>query len=262
MSALTQQITCVIAEDEALFLHALKQHLNAAWPELLIVAEATDGDAALAAIAQHQPTIAFLDIRMPGQTGLQVAASLVEASPETQVVFVTAYDQYALKAFDTGAIDYLLKPIDESRFVATVERLKKRLTSNAPEAVLLAALARKLGGALAKEIEEPPLQWITASVAKETRLIAVEDVLYLRSDAGYTAVVTAEGEALLRTPIKDLVGRIDPVVFKQIHRSTIVNMRAVAGVSRDESGRGTLRLKGRNETLAVSLTFMPLFRNM
>jgi DNA-binding LytR/AlgR family response regulator len=260
--SVSPSITCVIAEDEALFLNALKQQLNATWPELQIVAEATDGDTALAAITRHQPTIAFLDIRMPGLTGLQVAGALVEVSPETQVVFVTAYDQYALKAFDTGVVDYLLKPIDGNRFLATVERLKKRLTSDAPEAVLLAALARKLGGALAKEIEEPQLQWITANVAKETRLIDVNDVLYLRSDAGYTAVVTTDAEALLRTPIKDLVGRIDPAVFKQIHRSTIVNMRAVAGVSRDESGRGTLRLKGRNETLAVSLTFMPLFRNM
>jgi DNA-binding LytR/AlgR family response regulator len=128
--------------------------------------------------------------------------------------------------------------------------------------VLLAALAHQLSGSLARQTLEPPLQWITASAGKETRLIAIDDVLYIHSDAGYTAVVTAQGEALLRTPIKEFVARLDPSFFKQIHRSTIVNLRAVAGVARDEYGRGTLRLKGREETLAVSLTFMPLFKNM
>jgi DNA-binding LytR/AlgR family response regulator len=175
---------------------------------------------------------------------------------------VTAYDQYALKAFESGAVDYLLKPIDDTRFAGTVARLRKRLATEAPDTVALAALAHKLSGALRKVAEEPALTWITASVGKETRLIDINEVLYFQSDSKYTAVYTADGEALLRTPLRELVGRLDPVRFKQIHRATIVNLHAVAGVTRDDAGRGTLRLKQRPETLGVSLTFMPLFRNM
>jgi DNA-binding LytR/AlgR family response regulator len=262
MSTQEQTITCVIAEDEELFINALQELLLRTWPQISVVALARDGLTALEAITQHQPAIAFLDIRMPEMTGLQIASSLVDASPETNVVFVTAYDNYALSAFETGAIDYLLKPIDETRFATTIERLKKRLTAEAPEPVLLAALSRKLNHVLRKELEEPDLHWITASVGKDTRLIAVEDVLYFRADSGYTVVMTADFEALLRTPIREIVSRLNPTIFKQIHRSTIVNMRAVSRVSRDESGRGTLWLKGRDESLPVSLSFMPLFRSM
>ena len=255
-------LTAVIAEDEQIFRDAIVRLLKAAWPELSIIAACADGNTALAAITEHQPDFAFLDIRMPGLTGLDVAAALVEASPETQVVFVTAYNQYAIDAFESGAVDYLLKPVEEKRLAATVERLKKRAGTDAPDTVALAALVRKLGGALDKRVEEPPLEWITASVGKETRLIAVDDVIYFQSDSKYTVVMTPEGEALLRTPLKDLVGRLNPVYFKQVHRATVVNMRTVAAVTRDDSGRGTLRLKQRPETLAVSLTFMPLFKNM
>jgi DNA-binding LytR/AlgR family response regulator len=155
-----------------------------------------------------------------------------------------------------------LKPVDETRLAATVTRLKRRLESEAPDTVALAALARNLASTLAKQVPEPPLTWLTANVGKETRLISMDDVLYFQSDSKYTAVVTRDGEALLRTPLKDLVGRLNADMFKQVHRATVVNMRAVAAVTRDESGRGTLRLKDRTETLAVSLTFMPLFRNM
>ncbi|MBL8516781.1 MAG: response regulator transcription factor [Betaproteobacteria bacterium] len=256
------RITAVIAEDEQIFRDAIVRLVRAAWPELEIVATCADGNSALAAISEHQPTIAFLDIRMPGLTGLEVATALVETSPETQVVFVTAYDQYALNAFESGAVDYLLKPVEEKRLAATIERLKKRVGSEPPDTVALAALVRKLGGALDKRVEEPPLEWITASVGKETRLISVDDVIYFQSDSKYTVVMTADGEALLRTPLKDIVGRLNPTYFKQVHRATVVNLRAVAAVTRDESGRGTLRLKQRPETLAVSLTFMPLFKNM
>lgn len=252
----------IIAEDEALFRDALVAALAKTWPELEIVATCADGNAAIDALTRHAPELAFLDIRMPGQTGLEVASALVDASPETIVVFVTAYDQYALKAFESGAVDYLLKPVDEARLAATVARLKKRLSQEAPDTVALAALARNLASTLAKQTPEPALTWLTASVGKETRLIGMDEVLYFQSDSKYTAVVTKDGEALLRTPLKDLVGRLDPDVFKQIHRATVVNMRAVGGVTRDDSGRGTLRLKDRSESLAVSLTFMPLFRNM
>ena len=251
--------TAVIAEDEVLLRTALRELLATAWPELEIVAECEDGASALEAIDQHRPDLAFLDIRMPGLSGLEVAAAAAEASPGTQVVFTTAYDHYAVDAFERGAIDYLLKPITTERLTATVQRIKARATP-APDAAALAALLRDLsaGGGPGR----PPLTWITASNGRETRLIMVDDVAYFRADNKYTVAMTADGEALLRTPIRELAGVLDPGTFKQIHRSTIVNLRAVASIVRDDTGKGTLRLKQRPETLVVSQPFMVLFRNM
>ncbi len=253
---------CVIAEDEALLRDALVQLLGQVWPELDIVAVCDDGGSALEAIAQHQPEVAFLDIRMPGLTGLEVAAALPQASPRTQAVFVTAYDQYALDAFDKGAVDYLLKPVARERLAATVQRIRSRMASGAHDAGALAELVARLGQAIPNTSKEPPLVWLTASAGAETRLIMVEDVAYFQSDTKYTVVMTAAGEALLRKPIRELLDVLDPSMFKQIHRSTIVNLRAVASVSRDDTGRGMIRLKTRPETLAVSQPFMALFRNM
>lgn len=255
-------LTCVIAEDEQLFREALVDLLKKHWPELQIHAACEDGGSALEAITDAQPTVAFLDIRMPGLTGLEVAAAMAETSPKTHIVFVTAYNQYAVDAFDRGAIDYLLKPIAVPRFVATITRLKERLAAAPADATALSAVLAKLAAALPNIPTEPPLVWITASVGKETRLIAVEDVLYFQSDSKYTAVVTADAEALVRLPLYDLLGKLDSTRFKQIHRATVVNLKAIAGITRDESGRGTLRLKGRTETLTVSLTYMPFFKNM
>lgn len=253
--------TAIVAEDEALLRDALVEGLRVAWPELEVLAECEDGASALEALAEHQPDVAFLDIRMPGLTGLEVAASLADTSPRTQVVFITAYDQYAIEAFEQGAIDYLLKPISSERLAATVDRLQMRASGDADA---LAALVAKLEDALAQRTTDarPPLTWLTASAGRETRLILVDDVAYFRAADKYTTVVTAEGEALLRTPIRELLTLLDPSVFKQVHRSTIVNLRAVAAVTRDDSGRGTLRLKSRPETLAVSQPYMALFRNM
>ena len=250
---------CVIAEDEALLRHALVAMLREAWPQLEIVAECEDGGEALEAIAEHQPDVAFLDIRMPGLTGLEVAAAMIETSPATQLVFVTAYDQYAIDAFETGAVDYLLKPVARERLAATVQRLQARAAAGQADAGVIAALIQKLG--LQRKSAEP-LVWITASSGRETRLIMVDDVAYFRADNKYTVVMTAEGESLLRKPIRELLEALDPATFKQIHRSTIVNMKAVASVVRDDSGRGALRLKNRPETLTVSQPFMTLFRNM
>lgn len=251
----------VVAEDERLLREDLLARLRQAWPELEVVAACEDGGAALEAISEHRPDVAFLDIRMPGLTGLEVAAAAAEASPRTQVVFVTAYNQYAIDAFERGAIDYLLKPIDDARLAATVARLKARAAPAAtPEA--LAGLIGQLQGRMGERPSAPPLQWITANVGKETRLILVDDVAYFRAEDKYTVVVTAEGEALIRKPIRELLESLDPAVFKQVHRSTIVNLKAVAAVTRDDSGRGTMRLRNRPETLAVSLTYMPLFRGM
>ncbi len=254
-------LKCVIAEDEALLRDELSRLLSAAWPALNIVAECDDGGTALEAIAEHQPDVAFLDIRMPGLTGLEVAAAAAEASPNTQIVFVTAYDQYAIDAFDTGAVDYLLKPIAPERLAATVQRLQARIAQGSPDAEALAALVKQLGERLQPTALEP-LVWITASAGKETRLIMVDDVAYFQADHKYTVVMTAEGESLLRKPIRELLDVLDPAVFKQIHRSTIVNLKAIASITRDDSGKGTVKLKSRPETLTVSQPFMALFRNM
>jgi DNA-binding LytR/AlgR family response regulator len=252
----------IVAEDEALLRAELVALLGRAWPELEIAAQCEDGGDALDAIGRERPDVAFLDIRMPGLTGLEVAAATAQASPATQVVFVTAYNQYAIDAFERGAIDYLLKPITEERLAATVARLKERMKSGGSDAAALAAIVEHLRSRLPVPSRPHPLQWITASVGKETRLILVDDVVYFQADSKYTAVMTAEGEALIRKPIRELLDVLDPEVFKQVHRSTIVNMKAIAGVTRDDAGRGTLRLKGRSETLPVSLTFMPLFKGM
>ncbi len=225
------------------------------------MAECEDGASALESIAELQPDVAFLDIRMPGLTGIEVARGLADASPRTQVVFVTAYDQYAIDAFEQGAIDYLLKPITRERLLATVQRIQARAAAGHPDGATLEALLRHLS---AREMpaSKPPLVWITASAGKDTRLIMVDDVAYFQADNKYTTVMTAEGESLLRTPLRELLDSLDAATFKQIHRSTIVNMKAVASVSRDDTGRGRLKLKNRPEMLTVSQPFMSLFRNM
>lgn len=258
-------LTAVIAEDEALLRQALIDALRSAWPDLRIVAECEDGAVALEALAEHRPDIAFLDIRMPGLSGLDVAVAATDVSPRTQVVFVTAYDQYAIDAFEHGAIDYLLKPVTPERLAVTVQRLQARgagFAGSQGEADSLAVLSQRLAAQRATASDKPPLTWLTASAGRETRLILIDDVAYFRADNKYTTVVTAEGEALLRTPIRELLGVLDPSTFKQIHRSTIVNLKAIAGIVRDDTGRGTVRLKSRPETLPVSAPFMALFRHM
>jgi DNA-binding LytR/AlgR family response regulator len=253
---------CVVAEDEKLLRDELVSLLARDWPDVEVVAACEDGAEALEAIAEHKPEVAFLDIRMPGLTGLEVASAAADTSPATQVVFVTAYNQYAIDAFERGAVDYLLKPIAPDRLAATLKRVKVRAASGRADPGQLAAIVEQLRAQLPQAPTAPALQWITASSGKETRLILVEDVAYFQADNKYTIVMTAEGESIVRTPIRELLEALDPKVFRQIHRSTIVNMKAVAAITRDESGRGTLRLKNRPETLPVSLTFMGLFRNM
>src|SRR4051812_34678043 len=254
--------SALIAEDEQLLRDELVSLVREAWPGMEIVAACEDGAEAVEAVALHKPDVAFLDIRMPGRAGLDVAAAAAESSPATQVVFVTAYNQYAIDAFDRGAIDYLLKPVSPGRLAETVKRLQGRLASGDSDASAIAKVVAQLRGQPALAPEKPALQWITASSGRETRLILVDDVAYFQADDKYTVVMTADGESLIRKPIRDLLEVLDPAVFKQVHRSTIVNLKAVAGVTRDESGRGTLRLRNRTETLPVSLSFMPLFRNM
>lgn len=256
--------TCVIAEDEPLLRADLAAALAETWPELSIVAEAEDGGAAFDEITAHQPDFAFLDIRMPGLTGIDVAAGIAKSSPRTRVIFVTAYNQYAIDAFEKGAVDYLLKPVSRERLAATAQRLQTRHATPPAEnnTGLLEELARKLEQALPAARPAEPLAWVTASAGRETRLIMIEDVLYFQADSKYTVVMTAEGESLIRKPIRELLAELDGTMFKQIHRSTIVNMRAIQSIGRDDTGKGTIKLKKRPETLSVSQPFMAMFRNI
>jgi DNA-binding LytR/AlgR family response regulator len=256
-------LRAVVAEDEALLRESLLQLLGEVWPDLQIVDECEDGASALESIAEHLPDVVFLDIRMPGLTGIEVARGISEVSPATQVVFVTAYDQYAIDAFEQGAVDYLLKPVARERLEATVQRVQARAAAGGHDHAMLEALLQRLARRPATPTpEKPPMAWITANSGRETRLVMLDDVAYFQADNKYTVVMTAEGEALLRTPLRELLEVLDPSTFKQVHRSTIVNMKAVSSVSRDETGKGCLKLKNRPETLTVSQPFMGLFRGM
>jgi DNA-binding LytR/AlgR family response regulator len=254
-------ITAVIAEDEDILRVELQARLAEVWPMLQIVASVDDGAAALEEIFERKPDIAFLDIRMPGLTGLDVAAALAAQGCKTQIVFVTAYEQHAIQAFDRGAVDYLLKPVTVERLQQTVARLQARSTSPPLSADALATLAQALRAQLV-EPRSVPIRWIVASSGNESRMILVEDILYIQADNKYSVVITAEGESLIRKPIKELAAGLDAEIFWQVHRGTIVNIRAVKSLTRDDAGRGVLKLKERAESLAVSQPFMHLFRGM
>ena len=245
--------TALIAEDEPMMRAQLKGRLAQAWPELEIVGEAQNGEEALALAEEKRPDIAFLDIRMPVLSGLDVAREL---AGRCHIVFVTAYDDYAIAAFDEGAVDYVLKPPMPERIAKMVSRLKAR-AAQAP--LDLSSLLSKL---TAREPAQGPLKWIRASLGNSMKMIAVDDVLYFRAEDKYTKVVTADGEALIRKPIKDLYEELDQETFWQVHRSAIVNLRAIARVDRDWRGEPVIALKGRDETLAVSRTFAHRFKAM
>ena len=243
--------TAVIAEDEPLLRAQLKSRLAQAWPELAIVAEAGNGEEAQRLIDAHAPDVVFLDIRMPVRSGIDVARAL---SGRCHVVFVTAYDEYAVAAFEEGAADYVLKPVTAERLAKVVARLKPRLASPPlPIAALLARLAERDGGSL---------RWIRASLGAAMQLIATEDVLYFQAEDKYTKVVTAGTEALIRKPIKELYEELDPAAFWQVHRGTIVNLRAILRVERDWRDQPVILLKQRPEKLTVSRTFAARFKAM
>lgn len=257
--------TALIAEDEDLLREELVRLLQAAWPGLDLLAACADGAEALEEICERRPDVVFLDIRMPGLTGLDVARAMAAQGVRSQIVFVTAYQQHAIEAFERGAVDYLLKPVTPERLAQTVDRLREKVARQATPSLpaeWLAQLGEALKRGEAGMTKAPPLRWITAGVGNETRLIMVEDILYIQADNKYSIVMTAEGESVIRKPIKELVAGLDAEVFWQIHRSTIVNLRAVKAIVRDDSGRGQIRLKGREELLPVSQPFMHLFRNM
>ena len=245
----------VIAEDEANLREQLRETLANVWPELEICAEAHDGVHALRALETHSPDMMFLDIEMPGMNGLEVAK---RASGRCHVVFVTAYDSYAVSAFEQGAVDYVMKPLSDARIAHSVQRLRERLNSRPPDIV---ALLERIAGRLDGKSREY-LRWVTTSDGGETRLITVDEVVYFRSDNKYTTVATADREALIRVGIKDLVDQLDPAAFWQIHRGTIVNVAYIAGIARDFRGRMAVRLKRRPETLSVSDTYSHLFKQM
>ncbi|HVZ45667.1 MAG TPA: LytTR family DNA-binding domain-containing protein [Ramlibacter sp.] len=264
--------TALIAEDEPLLRERLATLLARLWPELAVAAQARNGTEAIELFEAHRPRIAFLDVHMPGVNGIEVARTIGERA---EVVFVTAFDRYAIQAFERGAVDYVLKPLEADRLAETVERLKRRLQANArssaqssaqssqpPPQKLLATL-----DALAEhwrermQPEQPKLQWIKASAGNSVRLIPVEQVVYLKSDNKYTLVVWEGGEALIRKTIKEMADSLDPQRFAQVHRSCIVNLARVSHMTH-VGDAGELQLHGRAERLAVSRSFMHLFQQM
>ena len=279
----------LIADDERLLREQLRARLVEVWPELEIVGEARNGMEAVQMAESLHPDIVFLDIRMPGLTGVDAARQIGQLAtheetpdqwPGCEIVFITAYDQYAVEAFEQGVVDYVLKPAERNRLAVTVDRVRRRLelrrraagappdagtddasAGNAPAPVAMQQLLHKLAARLNPDAP-PALRWIQASVGQSIQMIPVEDVLFFISDEKYTRVQTATLEALIRKPIKELVDELDPDLFWQIHRSTLVNTRFIAGVTRDLRGRQLVAVKGRPEKLEVSRSFTGLFKGM
>ena len=267
----------LIADDERLMREQLRSRLAEVWPELEIVAEAKNGIEAVELTEAHHPDLVFLDIRMPGMTGVEAARKIAqiptaddaEGWAGCEIVFITAYDQYAVEAFEQGVVDYVLKPAERERLTVTVERIRKRMAQrDKPDAAPMPTytpdmqqLLQKLAGQLNPNAP-PKLKWIQATVGQQIQMIPVEEVLFFISDEKYTRVQTATLEALIRKPIKELVEELDMNLFWQIHRSTLVNTRAIAGVSRDFRGRQLVSVKGHNEKLEVSRSFSGLFKGM
>jgi DNA-binding LytR/AlgR family response regulator len=265
---MTSEITAIIADDEPLLREQLKLRLKKLWPELTLTAEAVNGAEALALFEEHESDIVFLDIQMPVMTGLE-AARLIGRGREKRahIVFVTAYDEHAVEAFERGAIDYVLKPFNEARLAETVSRLKERVAQHAD-----AGTARDTDSDMANVLRQLTqqmglpsgefLRWIKASVGQTVRLVPVDEVIYFQSDEKYTRVVLEDAEVLIRKPIKELLAELDPQQFWQIHRATLVNTRAIAGVVRGLRDQADLKLKNRPETLTVSRNFTHLFKQM
>jgi len=253
--------TALISDDEPLLREILEARLAAVWPELQIVAQARNGRQAIEMFEQHQPTICFLDVHMPGLSGVEVARQI---GKRAHLVFVTAFDQYALEAFEHGVLDYLVKPVTPARLSETVERLKARLQQAQPAVhneALLAQLAARL------KLDQPePLRWVRATVGASLRMIPVDDIDYLKSDTKYTLVAYRDegqaAEALIRTPLKDLLAQLDPAQFSQVHRSVVVNLRSIRRITRGDNETADIELKGRSERLPVSRSYLPLFKEM
>ncbi len=249
--------TAVIADDEPLLRAQLRTTLAALWPELTIVGEAGHGDQAVELVAEHRPQFVFLDIEMPGMTALAAAAQIKGLA---HIVFITAYHQYAVDAFERGAIDYILKPASEARLAETVGRLKQRVAQPVPSADALGVALAQVAQALGKPAIQR-LKWIQASIGNQIRLIPIEQVLFFQSDLKYTRVVTADGESLIRKPLKELVDELDPEQFWQIHRGTVINSRTISHALREDD-RLQLVLKDHPERLEVSRSYAHRFKSM
>ena len=261
-----QRPTALIADDEPLLREALSRQLAQAWPELEVVAQARNGREAIRLFEARRPDVCFLDVHMPGVSGIDAARHI---GRNAHLVFVTAFDHYAVQAFAEGVLDYLVKPVELARLAETVARLKERVRAAQPalntEALLrqlAAQLARMQGGAVAV-----PLRWIRAQVGQILRLIPVEDIDYLRSDTKYTRVAWRgdagqPGEAVVRTPLKELVAQLDPAQFAQVHRAVVVNLRAISHVTRGDNETADIHLRGRKDVLPVSRSYLHLFRQM
>ncbi len=282
--SITTHPTALIAEDEPLLAQALQAELARAWPALQVLGVAGSGEAAVAQALALQPDVLFFDIRMPGGSGLEAAAALADAWPQTgphdgpqgkpfpALVFVTAYDQYAVQAFEAQAVDYLLKPVQPERLQKTVAKLQLALASHAPVAMNFEATLAQLRQLLAAPTATPttapaaahsaPLRLIQASQGQAIRMVPVDEVLYFEAADKYVRVLTAGHEYLIRTPLKELLPQLDPQAFWQVHRGTVVRAAAIDAVTRDEAGRLWLRLRGRADTLAVSRLYAHLFKAM
>ena len=247
-------LTALIADDEEAPRGQLRAALTRLWPELAILATSVNGAEAWDDCLAHEPAIAFLDIRMPGLTGLEVARRLSALATPPLIVFVTAFDDQALAAFDAGAVDYVLKPVDDERLAQTLTRLRARLAQPTPDAAALQRLLASLPRA------RPAMRPIQASVGREVHLIAPEEIIYFEADQRYTRVVHQGGDALIRTPLRELLTQLDPEQFWQIHRSVLVNSRCIARAIRVDEGTMVVTLRGRDEKLPVSRQFQALFK--
>jgi DNA-binding LytR/AlgR family response regulator len=257
------RVTALVADDEPLLREALVRQLGTAWPELEIVAQARNGREAIELFDAHTPHVCFLDVQMPGRTGVEAAQHI---GRRAHLVFVTAFDEYAVQAFAQGALDYLVKPVEPARLAQTVARLQERLRAATP-ALDPEALLQQLARMLSPSAASQPLTWLRASVGPTVRLIAVDDVDFLRADEKYTLVAWRDEqgkaqEAVIRTPLKELVAQLDASRFAQVHRSVVVNLRSVSHVSRGSNDTADVHLKGRPEVLPVSRTYLHLFRQM
>jgi DNA-binding LytR/AlgR family response regulator len=257
-------LKALIADDEPLLRERLADHLARLWPQLQLIGQARNGREAVELFEAHSPQVVFLDVHMPGMSGIEAARAI---GARAQIVFVTAYEQYAVQAFERGALDYLVKPFEPERLAQTVERLQARLAAPAspplPLSMSLPGVLDELAQALAeRRTTAPRLQWIRASVGSTVRLIPVDELIYLRSDEKYTLVVWTGGEALIRKTIRELAEELDGEVFVQVHRSVIVNLNHVAQVTRGSNETADVHLKGRKETLPVSRSFLGVFRQM
>lgn len=259
----TSKPTALIADDEPLLRSSLTRLLADAWPQLQIVAAARNGREAVALYQQHQPQVCFLDVHMPGLSGVEAARQI---GRQTQLVFVTAYSQYAVDAFEHGALDYLVKPVEPARLADTVKRLQERLVDS-QQGLHSEALLDQLAARLSGDRKPAPLRWLRASVGSVVRMIPVDDIDYLRSDEKYTRVAWWEdqqqpAEALIRTPLRELIEQLDGEQFMQVHRSVVVNLHAIDRVQRNDNETATIVLKRRDEWIPVSRSFVHLFRQM